>query len=76
LQRVSDADQQRRERDRREYSEKQKRDSAEPDTERYRSDPDYRRHVQNTQAYKSPEEKKRDRENDVRALMEQQDRGR
>jgi hypothetical protein len=76
VQRVRDADQRRREQDRREYSEKQKRDSAEPDTERYRADPEYRRHVQNTQAYKSPEEKKRDRENDVRALMEQQDRGR
>jgi len=76
MQRVRDGDQRRREQDRREYSEKQKRDSAEPDTERYRSDPEYRRQVQNTQAYKSPEEKKRDRENDVRALMERQDRGR
>lgn len=36
LERVRDADQQRREQDRREYSEKQKRDSAEPDNERYR----------------------------------------
>jgi hypothetical protein len=76
LQRVSDADQQRRELDRREYSEKQKRDSAEPDSERYRTDPEYRRQVQSTKAYKSPEEKKRDRENDVRAQIEQQDRGR
>lgn len=76
LQRVRDADQQRRERDRREYSEKQKRDGTEIDPERYRSDPDYRRHAQTTQAYKSPEEKKRDREDAVRAIIEQQDRGR
>ena len=77
LERVRDADQQRREQqDRREYSEKQKRDSAEPDSERYRTDPEYRRQVQNEKAYKSPEEKKRDRENDVRAQIEQHDRGR
>jgi hypothetical protein len=75
LQRVRDAEQQRRERDRRDYSEKQKRDSGEIDSERYRTDPEYRRHAQNAQAYKSPQEKKRDRENDVRAIMEQQDRG-
>ena len=79
VQRARDADQQRREPPRRpddDYMQKQKRDSAEIDPERYRSDPDYRRHAQTTQAYKSPEEKKRDRENDVRAIMEQQDRGR
>lgn len=75
LERVRDADQQRWKQDRREYSEKQKRDGAEIDTERYRTDPEYRRHAQNAQAYKSPDEKKRDRENDVRAIMEQQDRG-
>ncbi len=75
LQRLRDAEQQRRAQDRREYTEKQKRDGAEIDPERYRTDPEYRRHAQNAQAYKSPDEKKRDRENDVRAIMEQQDRG-
>jgi len=55
---------------------RKKRDSAEPDSERYRTDPEYRRQVQNTKAYKSPEEKKRDRENDVRAQIEQQGRDR
>jgi hypothetical protein len=78
LRRIKDADQQRREQDRRErdYAEKQKRDASEIDTERYRTEPEYRRHVQNTQAWKSPEDKQRDRENALRALIEQQDRGR
>lgn len=75
LQRVRQAEQQRRQQDSREYAEKQKRDGGEIDSERYRTDPEYRRHAQNAQAYKSPQEKKRDRENDVRAIMEQQDRG-
>jgi hypothetical protein len=76
---VRDGDRQRREQPRRpddDYAQKQKRDSGEIDPERYRTDPDYRRHAQTTQSYKSPEEKKRDRENEVRAIMEQQDRGR
>jgi hypothetical protein len=88
MQRVREADRQRRlspyrpderqeqERRQREYAEKQRRDSSELDPERYRLDPEYRRQMQDTHAYKSPEEKKRDRENEVRAIMEQQDRGR
>lgn len=79
MQRVREAEQQRqREQEyrQREYAEKQKRDSSELDPERYRMDPEYRRQVQNTQSWKSPEDKQRDRENDLRTLMEQQDRGR
>jgi hypothetical protein len=60
MQRLRDAQEQWQQQDRRDYSEKQKREGAEPDTERYRSDPEYRRQMQNT--YRSPEEKKRDRE--------------
>jgi MobA/MobL family len=79
-QRVRDTDRQRRQQPQpyrpEEYAEKQKRNSGEIDAERYRSDPDYRREAQNTQGYKSSEERKRDRENAVRAIMEQQDRGR
>lgn len=45
--------QRKRERREREYAAKQKRDSSEPDPERYRLDPEYRRHVQNTQSWKT-----------------------
>jgi hypothetical protein len=79
LQRLREAEQQRQreqEHRQREYAEKQKRDSSDLDPERYRMDPEYRRQVQNTQSWKSPEDKQRDRENDLRALIEQQDRGR
>jgi hypothetical protein len=73
------AQKQRREQEyrQREDDERRKRDTGDQlDAERYRMDPEYRRQMQNTQSYKSPEEKKRDRENEVRAIMEQQDRGR
>jgi hypothetical protein len=79
IQRIRAAEQQRqREQERRErdYTEKQKRDSSELDPERYRMDPEYRRQVQNTQSWKSPEDKQRDRENDARTIMEQQGRER
>jgi hypothetical protein len=79
LQRIREADQQRQreqERREREYAEKQKRDSSELDPERYRMDPEYRRQMQTTQAYKSPEDKKRDNENAARAFIEERDRGR
>lgn len=80
LQRVRDAEHQRRreqEYRHREDAEKKKRDGGDQvDAERYRTDPEYRRHVQQTQDWKSPEDKQRDRENAARTLMEQQDRGR
>jgi len=61
----------------RQDDEKRKRDSGDQlDAERYRTDPEYRRQVQQTQEWKSPEDKKRDRENAARASLEQQDRGR
>jgi len=76
-QRLREAEQQRqREQERRKYSDKQKRDSGEPDPERYRLHPEYRRHVQNTRSWKSPEDKQRDRENAARAFIEERDRGR
>ena len=53
------------------YAEKQRREGDQIDPDRYRSDPEYRRQAQQAQAYKSPEEKKRDRENDMRAHIEQ-----
>ena len=53
------------------YAERQKRDSGDQiDPERYKSDPDYRRQAQQSQAYKSPYEKKAERENEVRAFIE------
>jgi|SRR5579871_394692 len=73
------AEKQRREQEfrRREDDEKRKRDAGDQlDAERYRTDPEYRRQVQQTQEWKSPEDKQRDRENALRALIEQQDRGR
>lgn len=80
LQRIRDAEHQRRreqEYRHREDAEKKKRDGGDQiDAERYRTDPEYRRHVQQTQEWKSPEDKQRDRENAARTLMEQQDRGR
>ncbi len=79
LRRVRDAEHQRQEQNRRsrEYAEKHTGDGSDQiDTERYRSDPEYRPHVQQTQSWKSPEDKQRDRENSARALIEQQDRGR
>ena len=39
-------------------------------------DPDYRRQVKADRAYKTPEERKAARENELRALLEQQDRQR
>jgi MobA/MobL family len=79
LRRAYEAERQRREQEGRirEADAKQKRNTGnEIDAERYRLDPEYRRQVQDTQAWKSPEDKKRDRENAARALLEQQDRGR
>jgi hypothetical protein len=50
--------------------------TGEVDPQRYLTDPDYRRQVKADRAYKSPEERKAARENELRALLEQQDRQR
>jgi hypothetical protein len=52
------------------------RKTGEVDPQRYLSDPDYRRQVKADRAYKTPEERKAARENELRALLEQQDRQR
>jgi hypothetical protein len=52
------------------------RNTGEIDPQRYLSDPDYRRQVKADRAYKTPEERKAARENELRALLEQQDRQR
>lgn len=49
---------------------------AEIDPGRYQTDPDYRREVRLAQNYKTPEERKADRENELRAVLEEQDRQR
>lgn len=49
---------------------------AELDPSRYLTDSDYRRQIRTDKAYKTPEEQKTDRENELRALLEQQDRQR
>jgi Relaxase/Mobilisation nuclease domain len=67
------SDEQRGDRD---HAEKQKADAGEVDIERYRADPEYRRQVHQAQSFKTPEERKADRENNLRALLEQQDRQR
>jgi hypothetical protein len=86
LRRLLDADRQRREPQRREdqrrkeeerrAEEAARRTGAEVDPHRYLTDPDYRRQVKADRAYKTPEERKAARENELRALLEQQDRQR
>jgi hypothetical protein len=58
------------------YTERQRkeRDSGEINPELYKTDPDYKRQVQHSKAYKSPEEKKQQREDDFRQLREERRR--
>jgi hypothetical protein len=70
------ADEQRRREEERRADEHARKSTGEVDPQRYLSDPDYRRQVRADQAYKTPQERKTDRENDLRALLEQQDRQR
>jgi MobA/MobL family len=58
------------------YTERQRkeRDSGEINPELYKTDPDYKRQVQHSKAYQSPEEKKQQRENDLRQLREERRR--
>jgi hypothetical protein len=86
LRRLQDADRQRRdpqpheEQNRKEEERRAReaagRTAAEVDPQRYLTDPDYRRQVKADREYKTPEERKTARENELRAMLEQQDRQR
>ena len=80
LRRIENAEQQRREQQRREEEARASRaaqkTSGEVDPQLYLTDPEYRRQVKAERAFKTPQERKAERENNRRALMEQQDRQR
>jgi hypothetical protein len=80
LDRIQDAEQQRREQQRREEegraSQVAQKTSGEVDPQLYLTDPEYRRQVKAERSFKTPQERKVDRENDQRAAMEEQDRQR
>jgi hypothetical protein len=80
LRRIQDAEQQRREQQRREEegraSRAAQKTSGEVDPQLYLTDPEYRRQVKAERSFKTPQERKVDRENDRRAAMEQPDRQR
>jgi hypothetical protein len=76
LDRVRAADEFRRKEDERRREETARRSSGEIDPARYLTDPDYRRQVKAERAYQTPEERRTQRENDLRASLEQQDRQR
>ena len=78
---AGNAERQRREQQRRDDQERRteeaaRKTSSEIDPQRYLTDPDYRREVRTTRAHKTPEERKADRANELRAQLEQQDRQR
>jgi hypothetical protein len=68
-------EQQRRNEDRRQREEATK-STGDIDPQRYLTDPDYRRQVRTERAYQTPAERQTEKENNVRALLEQQDRQR
>ena len=65
----------RNEQDRRQREEATK-STGEVDPQRYLTDPDYRRQVRTERSFMTPEERKTEKENNLRALLEQQDRQR
>lgn len=74
MNRAKAADEYRRSEQERRDREAASKKTGEVDPQRYLTDPDYRRQVKAEQNFKTPEERKADRENDLRALLEQQDR--
>lgn len=74
--RAKAADQYRRSEHERRDREAASKATGEVDPQRYLTDQDYRRQVRNERAFMTPEERKTEKENNLRALMEQQDRGR
>lgn len=76
MDRVKAADEYRRKEQERRAAEAAQKTTGEVDPQRYLTDPDYRRQVKSDRSYKTAQERKAQRENDLRALMEQQDRQR
>lgn len=78
MDRVKAAEEYRRKEEERraEQAARQTASEAEVDPRRYLTDPDYRRQVRLAHNYKTAEERKADRENELRASLEEQDRQR
>jgi hypothetical protein len=76
MDRVKAADEYRRREEGRRAEDEARKTTAEIDPQRYLADPEYRRQVKSERAYQTPEERKAERENALRTMMEQQDRQR
>jgi hypothetical protein len=76
MDRLNAANEYRRGKEERRAEEAPRKNSAEVDPQRYLTDPDYRRQLRTERSYKTSEERKTEKENDLRALLEQQDRQR
>jgi hypothetical protein len=76
MDRVKAADEYRRNEQDRRDREAASKSTADIDPQRYLTDPHYRRQVRTERAFMTPEERKTEKENNLRALLEQQDRGR